>query len=59
MHELCDVCNQGIVRDYLRPAYDAFPVAEWLGVCGCVNRKWRWRSVNGNAPWELIGDVEE
>lgn len=28
-----------------------------LGVCDCANRKWRWQSMTGDAPWELLGQL--
>jgi hypothetical protein len=28
--------------------------AEYLGICACDARHWRWRSVSGEPPWSLI-----
>ena len=54
MHEVCEVCGRAIDRDCYVDT--SAPVsAAWLGVCECPNRKWRWRSASGEAPWELIG----
>jgi len=57
MDERCSVCGVAIRRDVLRndgeePTSAWFNVA-WFGVCGCANRKWRWRSTTGEPPWEL------
>ena len=57
MNEVCDVCGEEIVRDYYRASSGPPVVAERLGVCGCANRQWRWRSETGVPPWELIGTV--
>jgi hypothetical protein len=57
MHEVCDVCSNAIIRD-CNVNTAAPPTAEWLGVCECANRKWRWRSVTGEALWELIGGTD-
>jgi hypothetical protein len=60
MEERCNVCGDLVRRDLLRndggaePTTALFHVA-WFGVCSCANRKWRWRSTTGDAPWELIG----
>ena len=55
VHEVCDVCGNVIERDvYSAVSGPPAPSAEWLGVCGCDFRKWRWRSKTGEAPWELI-----
>ena len=55
MHEVCDVCGKAIERDvYSAASGPPAPSAEWLGVCGCDFRKWRWRSKTGEAPWKLI-----
>jgi hypothetical protein len=55
VYETCEVCGAAIEREYFQSTSGAEPVSEWLGVCGCRNRKWRWRSATGKAPWELIG----
>ncbi len=44
MHEVCNVCGNVINRDYY-VNLSAPPMAEWLGVCECESRKWRWRSL--------------
>lgn len=54
MYEECDVCGKSIRRDYFRSGTGPPPGNEWLGLCACVNRRWRWRSATGGAPWELI-----
>ena len=54
MVEVCDVCDQTIERNLHRAAGGAIGTAEWLGVCRCPNRRWRWRSVTGEAPWMLL-----
>ena len=54
MYEACDICGIPICRDTYVATSDP-PTTAWFGVCGCENRKWRWRSVTGDAPWELVG----
>ena len=56
MGEVCNVCGKTIDRDVYVNASDP-PTAEWLGVCACANRKWRWKSATGDPPWELVGAV--
>lgn len=55
VYEVCDVCDDVIKRDIHREAGGAARTAEWLGLCGCANRRWRWRSASGEGPWELLG----
>jgi hypothetical protein len=54
VYDVCDACGEKIVRDYHRLSPGPPPVWEWLGVCGCPFRMWRWRSLTGHAPWELV-----
>jgi hypothetical protein len=57
MYDVCEVCDDRIVRDLLMSISDT-GTSYWLGVCSCPVRKWRWRSVTGDSPWELIGGAE-
>jgi hypothetical protein len=55
MYQRCDVCEDAIQRDFVFTDDRTTSSTQWLGVCGCANRKWRWRSATGDPPWELIG----
>ena len=59
MYESCEVCGDLILCDVFRDVYSDVShnvhEAEYLGICGCDARRWRWRSMSGEPPWSLIG----
>jgi hypothetical protein len=57
--EVCDVCGETIERDFYYATSRDPPASAWFGVCGCADRKWRWRSTTttGEGPWDLIGPI--
>ena len=55
MREHYDFRGDAIQRDLHIAETGNPPTSEWLGVCGCFNHQWRWRSPTGDAPWELVG----
>ena len=58
MYDRCEVCGDLILCDVFRDVYRDVShnvhTAEYLGICSCVPRRWRWRSLDGDPPWQLI-----
>ena len=58
MYDRCEVCGDMILCDVFRDVYcdvsHNMHTAEYLGICACVARRWRWRSLDGAPPWQLI-----
>lgn len=55
VYEVCEVCGVSIKRDHFRAFSGDIVWSEWVGFCGCPNRKWRSLSETGNTgSWELI-----
>jgi hypothetical protein len=55
VYDLCDVCGDRVVRDFYRAPSGDVVAGEWLGICSCPTRKWRWVSPTGDTPWRLVG----